>query len=315
MMLIDIKPGDEVILPSFTYVSSANSIALRGGVPVFVDIDPRTKTIDIERVSSAITSKTKAIMPVHYAGVSCDMNNLIQLARDRDLYIVEDAAQSFGAEYLGVSQGHLSDIGCISFHKTKNIHCFSGGAIAVNLSRFDALQVERLYSCGTDRSSFHRGEVSRYTWQGLGSNFEGNEISAAFLYAQLLSANLCLEERLSLWNLYHSSFHAYELSGKVLRPYIPPYCKHNAHIYYLSFDSLEIASRFIEYMKGEGVQCCSHYTPLHLSPAASKLSRVHGDMSVTEKVCSTLVRLPLWPGMGDSHDYVISATCKWLDSL
>jgi dTDP-4-amino-4,6-dideoxygalactose transaminase len=308
LLALDIGPGDEIILPSFTYVSTANAVVLRGATPVFVDIEYTTKVIDPLLIEQAITANTRAIILVHYSGVTCDIDLVKKIAEAHSLLLIEDAAQSFGAFYNDSRQGYIGDIGCLSFHRTKNIHCFTGGALIVNPDTVDISSLKKIYSCGTDRDLFYQGFVNKYSWQCVGSNFEMSALSSAFLYAQLQNAQHILEERMNIWTKYNQRFTHELKNASVGLPFIPNYCIHNAHIYYLVFHDEVIAEKFIAIMRQAGVECTRHYTPLHQSRPGLLYGRTCGDLTVTEAICNTIVRLPNWVGLGKLQDQIIDAT-------
>lgn len=315
-LLLGIEPGDEIIMPSYTFVSTANAFALRGGVPVFVDVRPDTCNIDEQLIEGAITSRTKAIVPVHYAGVSCEMDTINAIAKRYGLMVVEDAAQGLMAFYKGKALGSLSDLGAFSFHETKNISSGEGGALLINSSSKLRQRAEILREKGTDRSRFFRGEVDKYTWQDIGSSYLPSDIIAAFLLAQLNHAREITEKRLQIWDCYHRKLRPLGDAGKLIRPHIPENCLHNAHIYYIRLSSAGEKRRFIERMKRAGIQCTSHYVPLHLSPVGSRIGRVGSSGLVnTVNIAETLVRLPLWPAMDINREveYVVSSIYRCLE--
>jgi dTDP-4-amino-4,6-dideoxygalactose transaminase len=295
-ILADVQPGDEVILPSYTCVSTANAFVLRGAVPVFVDIRPDTLNLDETKVEAAITPKTKVIVPVHYAGVSCEMDTLKDIAERHNLLIVEDAAQGILSYYKGKPVGSLGHMAAFSFHETKNVICGEGGALTIN----DATLMERaeiIREKGTNRSKFFRGEVDKYTWVDVGSSFLPSDILAAFLLAQLEQADWIIQQRMEIWNHYHRTFEILEQQGLVRRPIIPAECQHNAHIYYLLTENLEIRTSLLAHLKSKGVQSTFHYVPLHSSPAGLRYGRTSGTLSVTDDLSDRLVRLPLGAAM------------------
>jgi dTDP-4-amino-4,6-dideoxygalactose transaminase len=299
-MLADLRPGDEVIMPSFTFVSTANAIALRGAVPVFLDVRPDTLNLDERLLEGAITERTKAVAPVHYAGVGCEMDGIMSLAAERELIVIEDAAQGVCARYRGRALGGIGDLGCLSFHETKNVHCGEGGALVIN----DPSWIERaeiLQEKGTDRSRFFRGETDKYTWVELGSSFLTSEINAAYLWAQLQAADEITGRRLALWEEYHQRFSELERAGLARRPVVPPDRTHNAHMYYLLLQDRAARDRLIDDLSEAGIQAVFHYVPLHSSPAGLRLGRAHGSLEVTDDVSERLVRLPLWIGMGNEQ--------------
>lgn len=305
-LLLDIQAGDEVIMPSYTFVSTANAFVLRGGVPVFVDIRPDTLNIDEKLIEAAITRRTKAIVPVHYAGVACDMDPIIEMAREYKLMVVEDAAQGMMASYKGRSLGSIGDLGCLSFHETKNVISGEGGALLVNNPKL-VERAEIIREKGTNRSQFFRGQVDKYTWVDVGSSYLPGEIIAAFLWAQLEEAQPITKRRLDIWANYHAAFKELEVAHRLRRPILPDTCQHNAHMYYLLLKDLEDRNRFIDQMKQKGVNCVFHYVPLHSSPAGRRYGRTHGSLAVTESVGDTLVRLPIWVGLAEEQSLVIDA--------
>lgn len=292
VILADIQPGDEVILPSYTFVSTANAVVLRGGVPVFVDIRPDTLNLDESKIEAAITPKTKAIMPVHYAGVGCEMSEIRAIADRYDLLVIEDAAQASMSHYEGQPLGSHGDLAAFSFHATKNIVSGEGGALVIN----DPTLVKRaevVWEKGTNRSQFFRGEVDKYTWVDIGSSYLPSDLVAAFLWAQFQQAEQIIEQRLKLWNRYHKAFAELELRQVVRRPRIPLHCQHNGHIYHLLLKDLGTRTHMLAHLKAQGIQATFHYVPLHSAPAGQKYGRVAGDMSVTEDLSNRILRLPL----------------------
>lgn len=295
-ILADIQPGDEVIMPSYTFVSTANAVVLRGGVPVFVDIRPDTLNLDETQVEAAITSKTKAISPVHYAGVGCEMAALVKIAEQHGLTLIEDAAQGAFSRYQGKPIGTFGSMAAFSFHATKNIVAGEGGALVIN----DPGLLERaeiIWEKGTNRSKFFRGEVDKYTWVDVGSSFLPSELTAAFLYAQLEQGETITQQRLRLWGRYHLAFAGLEFEQIVERPKIPTNCQHNAHIYYLLVDSLETRTHVLNYLKDNGVKATFHYVPLHSSPAGEQFGRTSGALTVTNDLSDRIVRLPMSANM------------------
>lgn len=295
-ILADIQPGDEVIMPSYTFVSTANAFVLRGGVPVFVDIREDTLNIDERLIEEAITPRTKAIVPVHYAGVACEMDTIMAIARNHNLLVIEDAAQAVMATYKGRPLGSIGDLGCYSFHETKNIISGEGGALLINnLAFVDRAEIIR--EKGTNRSLFFRGQVDKYTWVDIGSSYLPGELIAAFLWAQMEEAETITANRLQLWNLYHQAFQNQEVAKRFRRPIIPEVCQHNAHMYYLLLHDLQDRSLFISSMAKSGVNCVFHYIPLHASAFALKQMNNPMSLPVTESLADRLVRLPLWIGL------------------
>ena len=295
-LLVNIQPGDEVIMPSYTFVSTANAVVLRGGVPVFVDIRPDTLNINEELIEEAITPKTKAIAPVHYAGVACEMDRIMQIAKYHKLKVLEDAAQGFMATYKGKPLGSIGHLGALSFHETKNIISGEGGALLVN-DPADIVQAEIIREKGTDRSRFFRGGIDKYTWQDVGSSFLPGELIAAFLWAQLEEANEITNQRLLSWQRYHSLLLDLEQQGLLMRPQVPEQCRHNGHMYYIILDKRFDRQKVLADLKENGVRAVFHYVPLHTAPAGQKYCRVHGGMQVTEDLSERLIRLPLWFGI------------------
>ncbi|HVF78902.1 MAG TPA: dTDP-4-amino-4,6-dideoxygalactose transaminase [Solirubrobacteraceae bacterium] len=298
VILSAIEPGDEVIMPSYTFVSTANAVVLRGGVPVFVEIRSDTLNIDETAIEQAVTPRTKAILVVHYAGVGCEMEAIMDLAAGHDLAVIEDAAQGLGATYRERPLGALGHLGAVSFHETKNVTSGEGGALLVNEERhLERAQV--IHDKGTDRARFSRGEVDKYTWRDIGSSFSMSEISAAFLWAQLESAAEITAARVRLWERYHEAFAELELGDSVRRPTVPAHCRHNAHMYYLLVSRPELRGPLLEELERRGVNSVFHYVPLHSSPAGRRFGRADSDLGVTETVSSSIIRLPLWVGMGE----------------
>jgi dTDP-4-amino-4,6-dideoxygalactose transaminase len=298
VILADVGVGDEVIMPSFTFVSTANAVALRGGIPVFVDIRRDTLNIDETKIEAAVTSRTKAIIVVHYAGVCAEMNAISAIARRHNLLLIEDAAQALGSSYDGTPAGRLSDFACFSFHETKNIVSGEGGALLVNASGFrDRADIIR--EKGTNRTAFHNGAVDKYTWIDIGSSYLPSEITAAFLWAQLQSADDFTCRRLDSWSAYHRAFLALEERGAVRRPVIPANCQHNGHLYYLLTSGREQRDALISWLRASGINAPFHYVPLHSSPAGRRLSRFVGSMDVTEDVSDCLIRLPMFLGVDE----------------
>ena len=296
VILSEIEAGDEVIMPSYTFVSTANAVVLRGGVPVFVEIRGDTLNIDETAIEAAVTPRTKAILVVHYAGVGCEMDAIMDIAGRHDLAVIEDAAQALGATYRERPLGSLGQLGAVSFHETKNVISGEGGALLVNAERhLERAQV--IHDKGTDRARFWRGEVDKYTWRDIGSSFLLSEINAAFLWAQLESASEITAERVRLWEHYHEAFAELELDRAVTRPTVPPHCRHNAHMYYLLVSRPELRDPLLEQLERRGVNSVFHYVPLHSSPAGRRFGRAHGDLGVTDTVSASIIRLPLWVGM------------------
>jgi dTDP-4-amino-4,6-dideoxygalactose transaminase len=299
-ILADLRPGDEVIVPSFTFVSTANAFALRGAVPVFVDSDPSTLNIDPDAAAAAVTERTKAIVVVHYGGVACEMDVILKLVDRHGLTLIEDAAHSLPASWNGRALGSLGHLSAFSFHETKNVHCGEGGALVINDSDLIA-RAEVVQDKGTDRSRFFRGEVDRYTWCDLGSSYLLSEIGAAFLCAQLEHLDEITAERHAIWGEYHRAFEELERLGKLRRPVVPGGCKHSGHLYYLIAPTREDRDSLIDRLAEDGIASVFHYVPLHVSPAGRRFGRAAGDISVASSVSSRLLRLPLWSGMGEER--------------
>ncbi len=298
-LLLNIKPGDEVIMPSYTFVSTANAFVLRGGVPVFVDIREDTLNLDENLIESAITSRTRAIVPVHYAGVACEMDTIMEIATRHGLKVVEDAAQGVMAAYKGRALGSIGDLGAYSFHETKNVISGEGGALIVNVEELSG-QAEIIREKGTDRKRFFRGEVDKYTWQGVGSSFLPGELIAAFLWAQMEDAERITKERLVSWHRYHQLLEPLEKKGILRRPIVPKECEHNAHMYYILLPSAADKANLLDGMKKKQISAVFHYVPLHSSPAGKNYGRVHRCLKCTDSLSNRLIRLPLWVGMTDA---------------
>ncbi|HKN79045.1 MAG TPA: dTDP-4-amino-4,6-dideoxygalactose transaminase [Lysobacter sp.] len=305
-LLLDLQPGDEIIMPSFTFVSTANAFVLRGAVPVFVDIRQDTLNIDERLVEGAITPRTKAICVVHYAGVSCEMDPIMEIAARHGIAVIEDAAQGIFSRYNGRPLGSIGQFGALSFHETKNVISGEGGALLVN----DPAGVERaeiIREKGTNRSKFFRGQVDKYTWVDVGSSYLPGEIIAAFLAAQFEEAEAITQRRLALWDRYHAWAEPYERAGRLRRPIVPANCTHNAHMYYLLLDDLADRTHFIESLKAKDIGAVFHYIPLHSSPAGMKYGRADGALPVTDDISDRLVRMPLWCGLEEHMDAVLAA--------
>ncbi len=305
-ILADIQPGDEVIMPSYTFVSTANAFVLRGGVPVFVDIRPDTFNIDETKIEAAITAKTKAIVPVHYAGVSCEMDIIMDIANRHNLMVIEDAAQAIMSAYKDRPLGSIGHLAAFSFHETKNIISGEGGALLINDPKL-AARAEIIREKGTNRSLFFRGQVDKYTWVDIGSSYLPGEIIAAFLWAQMEEADELTRRRLAIWNVYHQQLESLETSGRLRRPIIPKECMHNAHMYYILLADFKARTELIDALKQRGVNTVFHYIPLHSSPAGLHYTRTHGKLTVTEDVADRLLRLPLWLGLEEHQPRVIQS--------
>ena len=303
-LLADLRPGDEVIMPSYTFVSTANAFVLRGAVPVFVDIRPDTLNIDETKIAAAITPRTRAIVAVHYSGVACEMDAIMSLAGRHGLLVIEDAAQGVMASYKGRALGGIGHLGAVSFHETKNVISGEGGALLVNDARF-LERAEIVREKGTNRSQFFRGQVDKYTWVDLGSSYLPGEIIAAFLWAQMEQAEAITRRRLDLWAFYHERLAGLESEGVARRPFIPPNCQHNAHMYYLILDSLAARTDFIARLARRKIQAVFHYVPLHASPMGRKVGRTAGALPRTEDLSERLVRLPFWLGLEEQQGAVV----------
>ena len=304
-LLCNIQPGDEVIMPSYTFVSTANAFVLRGAVIVFVDIRPDTMNIDENLIEAAITPKTKAIVPVHYAGVGCEMDKITEIAKKYNLLVVEDAAQGVMAYYKGRALGSIGDLGCYSFHETKNYSMGEGGAVLVNNpDMYERSEIIR--EKGTNRSRFLRGQIDKYTWVDVGSSYLPSDMNAAYLYAQLEKADEINENRLASWQKYYDAFASLEAAGFAERPFIPAECSHNAHMFYLKVRDIAQRSELISYLKEQGVTAVFHYVPLHSAEAGLRFGRFHGTDKYTTKESERLLRLPMYYGLADNDiDYVV----------
>lgn len=299
-ILANFKPGDEVIMPSYTFCSTANAFVLQGAVPVFVDIRLDTLNIDETKIEQAITSKTKAICCVHYAGVACEMDTIMDIAKRHNLLVIEDAAQAFDSYYKGRPLGTIGDMGCFSFHETKNIMSGEGGLFVTN-NTILAERAEIIREKGTNRSKFFRGQVDKYTWVDKGSSYLPSDIVAAYLYSILEISKEIQEKRLYIWNKYYAAFKQLENSGKIRCPIISEESSNNAHMFYLLFNDLETRTHFISYLKEQGIYAPFHYIPLHSAPAGEKYCRTGSSMEVTNKISDTLVRLPLYFDMTEEE--------------
>jgi len=313
-VLIELEPGDEIIMPSYTFVSTANAFVLRGAVPVFVDIREDTLNIDENLIEAAITGKTKAIVVVHYAGIACEMNCIMSLAKGYGLYVIEDAAQGVMSSYRGRALGSIGHMATFSFHETKNIISGEGGALLINDEHF-VERAEIIWEKGTNRSGFFRGETDKYTWVDIGSSYLPGELIAAFLWAQFEHAAEITERRLVIWQYYHSFFATIKAEAKTRCPLIPDECQHNAHMYYLLLSNLRQRSNFISHMRESGVHTVFHYVPLHLSPAGQKFCRKATPLPLTESLADRLVRLPLWPGLEAQLPTIFAAAKKAIRAL
>jgi dTDP-4-amino-4,6-dideoxygalactose transaminase len=306
-ILLDIQPDDEVIMPSYTFVSTANAFVLRGAKCVFVDIRPDTMNIDESKIEAAISSKTKAIVVVHYAGVGCEMDTIMSIANKYSIPVVEDAAQGVMADYKGNALGTIGTFGCYSFHETKNYTMGEGGALVINDEKYIE-RAEILREKGTNRSRFYRGEIDKYSWVDIGSSFLPSEFNVSYLYGQLQIADKINENRLETWNAYYESFRDFENDGKIILPRIPKECNHNAHMFYIKLKSIEERTQFINNMKEKGIGCVFHYVPLHSSEAGKRFGTFCGVDIYTSQESDKLVRLPMYYGMSDTDkDYIIES--------
>ncbi|MDO4338118.1 MAG: dTDP-4-amino-4,6-dideoxygalactose transaminase [Eubacteriales bacterium] len=309
--LSDIQPGDEVIMPSYTFVSTADAFVLRGARIVFVDIRPDTMNLDETLIEQAITPRTKAIVPVHYAGVACEMDTIMRLARKYRLKVVEDAAQGVEAYYHGQALGTIGDFGCYSFHETKNYTMGEGGALVFQDNAYQE-KAEILREKGTDRSKFFRGQIDKYRWIDYGSSYLPSEMNAAYLYAQLEESRKINEKRHQIYDFYHESMKPLEEQGKVERPYVPAGITHNAHMYYLKVKDLETRTRLISYLKQNGIYSAFHYVPLHSSPAGKKFGRFSGEDVFTTRESERLLRLPMFYNLEMSEaEYIVEKLLKF----
>lgn len=319
-ILTDTQPGDEIIMPSYTFVSTANAFVSRGGIPVFVDIREDTLNMDETLVEEAITEKTKAIVPVHYGGVGCEMDVIMALANDRNIYVIEDAAQAIASHYNTRSLGSIGHLGCLSFHETKNIQCGEGGALLVNHPELIE-RAEIIREKGTNRDMFLRGEVDRYTWVDMGSSYLPNEISAAFLLAQLEASDNITSKRKHLFQYYYEHLLPLKEKGLCRLPDQNILERHNGHVFYLIFDSNNQRDQFIQFMKERDIFTAFHYVPLHSSPAGKRFGRIATTMSVTERIGTCMARIPLYTGMTEKeaerviagiHDFFMSSNSRSL---
>jgi dTDP-4-amino-4,6-dideoxygalactose transaminase len=306
-ILADINRGDEVIMPSYTFVSTANAVVLRGGVPVFVDIREDTLNIDERLIAEAITSATKAISVVHYAGVACEMDAILAVAAAHGLAVIEDAAQAINARYRGRPLGSIGDYGAISFHETKNVISGEGGALVVR-DPAQSLRAEIIWEKGTNRVQFARGEIDKYTWVDIGSSFLPSDIVAAILLTQLEQSDAITSRRLKTWQRYHDAFASLESAGLFRRPIVPEYAEHNGHLYYLIVPDRTARDRLLTHLRARGVMAVFHYVPLHSAPAGRRYGRTNGTLRVTEDLSARLVRLPMHLDMSTAdQDFVINA--------
>jgi dTDP-4-amino-4,6-dideoxygalactose transaminase len=295
-ILADLQPGDEIIMPSYTFVSTANAFVLRGAIPVFVDVRLDNCNIDETLIEAAITNKTKAIVPVHYAGVACEMDTILKIARKYDLIVIEDAAQGVMSTYKGRPLGSIGDIGTYSFHETKNIISGEGGALLINNPTFSE-RSEIIREKGTNRSQFFRGKIDKYSWVDIGSSYLPSDIIAAFLWAQICKAEEITSLRMNAWNKYHELLSEFESKGMLTRPHVPSECAHNAHMYYVLLDEGKNRDDIIRKLDSVGINAIFHYVPLHSAPQGLRSGRISGSMSNTDDVSRKILRLPMWVGV------------------
>ncbi len=308
-LLSDIEEGDEVIMPSYTFVSTADAFVLRGGVPVFVDIRPDTMNMDETKIEAAITEKTKAIAPVHYAGVSCEMDQIMELANKYHLKVIEDAAQGIMSTYKGKMLGTIGDFGCYSFHETKNFSMGEGGALLIREPK-DVERAEIIREKGTNRAKFFRGQIDKYTWVDAGSSYLPGDINAAYLLAQLEMADKVFDDRMRSWNLYYKLLFPLKEKGKIELPTVPDHCTHNAHMFYIKAKDIEERTALISFLKEHDIQSVFHYIPLHSAPAGIRFGRFHGEDIYTTKESERLARLPMFYGLKEEQVYYIADTVK-----
>ncbi len=314
-ILSRIKKNDEIIMPSYTFVSTANAFVLQGGIPVFIDIRNDTLNINEQIIEKAINNKTRAIVCVHYAGVGCEMDTIIKIAKKYNLFLIEDAAQAFNSYYKGKHLGTFGDVGCFSFHETKNIMSGEGGCVVVNNSDFIE-RAEIIREKGTNRSKFYRGQIDKYTWVDKGSSYLPSDIISAYLFSVLEISKEINVKRLFLWKRYYDNLITYEKKGVLKLPFIPADCTNNAHMFYIRFNDLKTRTDFISYLKKHNIYAPFHYIPLHSSPAGKKYGKTFGDFDITNNVADTIVRLPLFFDLSEiEQDRVIDATCSFMEKI
>ncbi len=303
-LLVEVQPGDEVIMPAYTFVSTADAFVLRGAVPVFVDIRPDTMNIDETKIEAAITEKTKGIVPVHYAGVSCEMDTIMDIAKRHNLWVIEDAAQGVMASYKGRALGTIGDFGCYSFHETKNYSMGEGGALLIRDEKY-VENAEIIREKGTNRSKYYRGQIDKYTWVNYGSSYLPSDMNAAYLYAQLEQADEMNDARLAVWKQYYEMLSPLAQAGKIELPVVPKGCVHNAHMFYIKAKDIEERTALIDHLKANDVLAVFHYIPLHTAPAGLKYGRFHGEDEYTTKESERLLRLPMYYGLSKEQvDYI-----------
>ena len=309
-ILADIQPGDEVIMPSYTFVSTANAFVLRGGIPVFVDIRPDTLNIDESLIEQAITPKTKAIVAVHYAGVGCEMDSIMAIGKKHNLIVIEDAAQGIMSTYKGKALGAIGHLGCYSFHETKNVISGEGGALLINDDRF-VERAEIIREKGTNRSRFFRGQVDKYTWCDIGSSFLPGELTAAFLWAQFQEASEITQQRMDIWSRYHSALAHLEEKGYLRRPILSENCQQNAHMYYVIISPQLDRKHILDEFKRNDIGAVFHYVPLHSSPAGQKFGKTSSELNFTNSLSEQLIRLPMWVGLTElEQELVVEVLAK-----
>ena len=312
-LLADVKQGDEVIMPAYTFVSTADAFVLRGATPVFVDIRPDTMNIDETLIEAAITEKTKAIVPVHYAGVACEMDTIMDIAKRHHLVVIEDAAQGMMSTYKGKALGTIGDFGCYSFHETKNYSMGEGGALLIRDEK-DVEEAEIIREKGTNRSKFFRGQIDKYTWVNYGSSYLPSDMNAAYLYSQLEVAEQINDARLACWNRYKENLTPLAKAGRLELPTVPEGCVHNAHMFYVKAADIEERTKFIDYLRENGVYPVFHYIPLHTAPAGLKFGRFHGEDKYTTKESERLARLPMYYGLTlEQVDYICGVVRKFFE--
>lgn len=303
-LLADIRPGDEAIMPAYTFVSTADAFVLRGGVPVFVDIRPDTMNLDEKLIEAAITDKTRAIVPVHYAGVGCEMDAIMDIAKRHNLMVIEDAAQGIMSTYKGKALGTFGEFGCFSFHETKNFSMGEGGALLIRDEKY-VEEAEIIREKGTNRSKYYRGQIDKYTWINYGSSYLPSDMNAAYLYAQLELAEEITDARKACWNRYYENLMPLAETGKIGLPFVPEHCEHNAHMFYIKTADIEERSRLIQFLKENEILAVFHYIPLHTAPAGLKFGRFHGEDKYTTKESERLLRLPMYYGLRPEQvDYI-----------